>query len=94
MIDKVIDEESNHSNSMSLSMSRISDQRKFKTHSILLLLYYNIDLLENCLELLKTAINRETERGTNDFSNLLKGILHYVFILLFMCINSCSVYYH
>ncbi len=71
MIDRIINQESNHS--LSISMSRISDQRRAKNHSILLLLYYNIDLLENCLELLKTAINRETERTTLDFGNLLKG---------------------
>ena len=60
---------------MSLSMSRavLSEQRKTKNHSTLLLLYYNIDLLENCLDLLKTAINRENDKSTPDFGNLLRG---------------------
>ena len=71
MLDKVIGQESNQS--MSISMSRLSDQRKAKSHSVILLLYYNIDLLENCLEILKTAINRESEKGTVEFGDLLKG---------------------
>ena len=71
MIDKVISQESNQS--MRISMSRLTEQRKTKGHSVLLLFYYNIDLLENCLEILKTAINRESEKGTKDFGDLLKG---------------------
>lgn len=71
MIDRVINQESNQS--MNLSMSRISDQKRTKSYSILLLLYYNIDLLENCLEILKMAITREIERATLNFGNILKG---------------------
>lgn len=71
MVDKVISQELNQS--MNLSMSRITDHRKTKSHAVLLLLYYNIDLLENCLEILKTAINRSPEKDTVSFGNLLKG---------------------
>lgn len=71
MVDKVINQESNQS--MSLSMSRLTDHRKSKSHAVLLLLYYNIDLLENCHEILKTAINRSAEKDTVNFGNLLKG---------------------
>lgn len=71
MIDRVISQESNQATS--LSYSRLSDLRKAKNSSILLLLFYNIDLLENCLEILKTAISRENDRKTVDFGNLLRG---------------------
>ena len=56
-----------------MSRAHLSEQRRNKNQIVLLLLFYNIDLLENCLEILKTAINRENERGTVDFGNLLKG---------------------
>lgn len=72
-VDRIINFESSQLNSLSLSRLSISEPRFAKNNSVLLLLFYNIDLLENCLELLKTAINRETERSTIDFGNLLKG---------------------
>jgi hypothetical protein len=71
MLDKVINQELNQS--MTISISRFSEQKKAKTHSVILLLYYNVDLLENCLEILKTALNRESEKGTVNFGDLLKG---------------------
>lgn len=73
-VDRIINYES--SQFLSLSRLSISESPRFaknNSNSVLILLFYNIDLLENCLELLKTAINRETERSTLDFGNLLKG---------------------
>lgn len=82
MIDRVISQESNQI--MTLSFSRLSEQRKFKNHSLLLLLFYNIDLLENCLEILKTAITRENDRKTVDFGNLLRGTtLHLLLVYIY-----------
>ena len=73
MIDRIINFESSHLTSLSLSRLSITDARRIKNNSVIILLFYNIDLLENCMELLKTAINRETERSSIDFGHLLKG---------------------
>lgn len=69
LIDRII----NHESSNYLNLSRLSIS-KLKNDSVLLLLFYNIDLLENCLELLKTSLNREADRNTMEFGNILKGI--------------------
>lgn len=73
LLDRLINYESTQSMSLSMSRAVLSEQRKTKNYSTLLLLYYNIDFLENCLDLLKTAINRENDKSTTDFGNLLKG---------------------
>jgi hypothetical protein len=72
-MEAVIQHESQQFISLSLSRSGLSDQRRVKSQSTLLLLYYNIDLLENCLDLLRTVLKRETETNTLEFGHLLKG---------------------
>jgi hypothetical protein len=53
-------------------MNRSTDMKRQKNFNIIVLLFYNIDLLENCLEILKTAINREVAKDSTEFGSLLK----------------------